>query len=233
MSTRAVCFEFDERMSGPVLQGSQEGRATERESGVARSRAVVDLHVRVSDLESFFADPAHRAELGGQVHVPGLVSAAPVEQGTLEIYLPTAAQHAKLMRYTIPFRNAAGQRFVLRGIKVLHTPFPRLREQVTLYTTIYEGEVGGRVWGTGVLRFQLRDLPAFLTSMRAQGASRVRALARFLTFALREIATPATTDLASPEGQSGGNSELERRRVASGERRAAKDGEWRIANREW
>ncbi len=199
MPEQALSFEFRERMLGPVAKGITDPRA-----GAARGREAgtvlrLDLQVRVPDLEAFFRDPKHTAQLAGSVSCAGLARAARIETGTLEVYVPAARQQAKLMRYTAAFRADAGEPYLVRGTKVLHTPFPSLREQVTLYTLIHEGVLGGPLWGAGILSFRLRDLPGFLLSMRAPGGNRLKALLRFLLFAQRELAQAAELDLAGDE----------------------------------
>lgn len=94
------------------------------------------------------------------------------------------------MRYEFSFRGDAGGMYFLNGVKFMRVPGPTPREQVTLYTRIHEGSPDGPVWGAGILVFSLRDLPAFLLSMRSRGTSRLRGLIRFLDFVRRELSTP-------------------------------------------
>lgn len=186
-----IGFHFRERMSGPLAAHTDDARM-----GAARGRAagtvfVADLQVEIDDLAVCVRDPQHAARLRGTATFPGLATAQPLHDGQLLLYVPDPSSRAKLMRYRFGFYSDAGEPYFLDGRKVLHTPGASAREQVTLYTRVHAGGPDGPVWGAGVLVFHLRDLPAFLWSMRAVGASRLQGLRTFLGFARRELATPA------------------------------------------
>jgi hypothetical protein len=142
------------------------------------------------DLAACIRDPQHTAHLDGVATFPGVATARPIHDGQLLLYAPDPAGRAKLMRYRFGFRGDAGDEYFFDGTKVLHTPGASIREQVTLYTRIHAGGPDGPVWGAGILVFRLRDLPAFLLSMRAVGASRLHGLRTFVGFAHRELVTP-------------------------------------------
>jgi hypothetical protein len=191
LRSEQVGFQFRERMTGPVSAGTEDPQL-----GAARGRAAgtvltLDLQVTVSDLGACFHDPQHVARLEGTVTLPELATAQPVRDGQLLLYVRDPASRTKLMRYRLGFRSDRGAEFFLDGAKVLHTPWASPREQVTLYTRVHEHDIGGPIWGAGILAFHLRDLPAFLLSMRAVGASRLQGLRMFLGFAGRELTTPA------------------------------------------
>jgi hypothetical protein len=185
-----IGFRFRERMSGPVAVGTDDPT-----TGAARGRTehttfVADLKVSIDDLAACIHDPQHAAHLDGAATFPGVATAQPIRDGRLLLYVPDPASRAKLMRYRFTFRGDAGGEYFLDGTKVLHTPGASVREQVTLYTQIHAGGPDSPVWGAGVLVFHLRDLPAFLLSMRAVGVSRLHGLRTFVGFARRELATP-------------------------------------------
>jgi len=185
-----IGFEFRERMAGPLSGGVDDPRGGAQRGRAAGTTFVADLHVSIADLAACMRDPQHAARLTGTATFPGLATAQPLHDGQLLLYVPDPASGAKLMRYRFGFRSDAGAEYFLDGRKVLHTPGASPREQVTLYTQVREGGPDGPVWGAGVLVFRLRDLPPFLLSMRAIGASRLHGLRTFLGFARRELATP-------------------------------------------
>ena len=190
MSVRPVSFRFRERMQGPLASGTDDPQ-----TGAARGRAagthfLADLSVEIDDLARCVDDPCHKARLTGQATFPALATARPIRDGSLQMYVADPVTHTKLMRYQFAFDSDAGQSYFLEGTKFIHTPGPSAREQVTLYTRIHAGDRGGAVWGAGILVFRLRDLPSFLLSMRAEGASRVEGLRQFLGFARRELNSP-------------------------------------------
>lgn len=189
-SGATIGFRFHERMSGPFSAGitdPMEGASRGRQTG---TRFVADLQVSIDDLAACIRDPQHAARLDGTASCPGLATAQPLRDGDLLLYVADPANEAKLMRYRFAFRGDDGAEYFFDGTKVLHTPGASRREQSTLYSCVHLGGAEGPVWGAGVLVFRLRDLPAFLWSMRAVGASRVEGLRRFLGFARHELATP-------------------------------------------
>ncbi len=183
-------FRFRERMSGPVAAGTDDPRAGAERGRAQAQSCIADLEVSIADLGACVRDPQHRAVLGGSVTLTGVATRQPICDGCLRLYVPDAASGAKLMRYDFGFTGDRGDRYFLHGTKVLHTPRASTHEQVTLYTRIHAGGPDGSVWGAGILAFHLRDLPAFLWSMRTVGGSRLHGLRTFLGFARHELATP-------------------------------------------
>ncbi|GBD25173.1 hypothetical protein HRbin30_00488 [bacterium HR30] len=192
MDVPAIRFRFRERMQGPVAQG-----APTPEVGAIQGRAkgttfVAELEVVIEDFDRFLADARHPAKLLGTVTCPGLATAQPITRGELEMYVPDRQKGAKLLRYTFSFPGDDGGQYFFTGVKVLRTPFPSVRAQVTLLSEIRVGAPDGPLWGAGILTFRLRDLPSFIASMRAEGCSRALALWRFARFAQRELALAPT-----------------------------------------
>jgi hypothetical protein len=185
-----IGFRFRERMSGPVAAGSDDPTAGAARGQAGHTTFTADLQASIDDLAACIRDPQHTAHLDGVATFPGVATARPIHDGQLLLYAPDPAGRAKLMRYRFGFRGDAGDEYFFDGTKVLHTPGASIREQVTLYTRIHAGGPDGPVWGAGILVFRLRDLPAFLLSMRAVGASRLHGLRTFVGFAHRELVTP-------------------------------------------
>jgi hypothetical protein len=190
---RPIEFHFRERMAGFVSAEIDDPQRAAERGRAAGTRFVADLRVIIDDLAACMRDPQHAAQLRGTVTFPGLATAQPVHDGRLLLYVADPNSGTKLMRYRFAFDSDAGDRYFLDGSKVLHTPGASTREQITLYTRIHAGGPDGAVWGAGILIFRLRDVPAFLLSMQAVGASRVSALRMFFGFARRELATPVIT----------------------------------------
>ncbi len=186
-----VGFRFRERMAGPVFAGTADPKLGADRGRAAGTVLTLDLQVTIDDLTACFHDPQHAARLEGTVTYPELATAQPLHDGQLLLYVRDPESRTKLMRYRLGFRNDRGAELFLDGAKVLHTPWASPREQVTLFTRVHEHDLNGPIWGAGILAFHVRDLPAFLLSMRAVGASRLRGLRMFLGFAGRELRTPA------------------------------------------
>ncbi|MBI3783954.1 MAG: hypothetical protein HY270_11185 [Deltaproteobacteria bacterium] len=189
---KPVGFCFRERMQGPLAAGVDDPKAGAAIGRRSATFFVADLKVSIDDLSACVRDPLHRARLNGTATFPGLATRQAIYDGELMMYVADPVAGAKLMRYQFGFRGDDGKAYFLDGTKIIHTPSASTREQVTLYTRIHETKPGGPVWGAGVLVFRVRDLPAFLLSMRAANASRFRGLRTFLGFARQELATPAS-----------------------------------------
>jgi hypothetical protein len=178
-------------MAGPLSAGTDDPQTGASRGRAAGTSFVADLTVNIDDLAACIRDPEHCARLTGSASFPGLATAQPIHDGTLQMYVSDPITQTKLMRYRFGFNDDAGKPYFLEGTKFMRTPGPSPREQVTLYTRVREGQPDGPVWGAGVLVFRLRDLPSFVLSMRAGGASRLSGLRQFLGFARRELGTPA------------------------------------------
>lgn len=185
-----IGFQFRERMAGPFAPACADPAPGAERGRAAGTQFVAELRVCIDDLAACIRDPQHPARLEGTASFPGLARAQPLQRGALLLYVPDPASGAKLMRYRFAFRADDGAEYYFDGTKILHTPGASRREQSTLYSRVHAGGLDGPVWGAGVLVFRLRDLPAFLLSMRAVGASRLAGLRTFLGFARRELATP-------------------------------------------
>jgi len=189
-ATGTIGFSFRERMAGPLAAGTDDPVLGAARGRAARTQFVADLRVTIDDLAACIRDPQHPTRLQGTATFPGLASARPLHDGQLLLYVADPVNGTKLMRYRFGFRGDDGAEYFLDGSKVLHTPAAPTREQTTLYARVHAGDQHGPVWGSGVLVFRLRDVPAFVWSMRAVGVSRFEGLRRFLGFARRELAQP-------------------------------------------
>lgn len=168
------------------LVGAERGR-------VEGTQFVGDFVVTIDDLAVCIATPDHRARLGGTVSFPGLADATAVSEGSLELYAADPETGTKQMRYRVGFTGADGRPYLLEAIKFIRPRRATITEQVTAYSRLYAPGAASdspAVVAAGIIVFRLRDLPAFLWSMRVEGGSRALGLRRFLAFSRRELLTP-------------------------------------------
>jgi hypothetical protein len=173
--------------------------------GAERGRAegtwlVGDFVATIDDLDACVASLDHAARLGGRITFAGVAEGAPIADGALQLYVGDRETGMKQMRYRAAFTGTDGARYRLEATKFIRPGRATIREQVTAYARLFReppssdgapGEAADRsVVAAGVLVFRLRDLPGFLWSMRAEGATRVQGLRRFLGFSRHELATP-------------------------------------------
>jgi hypothetical protein len=186
-------FSFRERMSGPFALGLDNPTIGAERGRAAGTTFVGDFTVTIDDLAACVAAPNHPARLGGTVSFDDLASGAPITDGALHLYAADPETGMKRMDYRADFRGRDGAAYRLVARKFIRPGRATIREQVTAYGRITKLEPDGQeptVVAAGVLVFRVRDLPGFLWSMRAEGASRILGLRRFLGFARRELQTP-------------------------------------------
>lgn len=210
-----VHFSFHERMVGPMARGVDNPRV-----GAERGRAegtwfAGDFAVTIDDLAACIDAPDHPARLGGRVSFGDLAHEAVVTEGSLHLYVEDRETGMKQLRYRLGFRGRDGAGYRLDATKFIRPGRATIREQVTAYARLFRtpdvspksqlvgaaGIAPGReeetaaasveqVVAAGVLVFRMRDLPAFLWSMRVMGDSRMAGLRLFLGFVRRELRTP-------------------------------------------
>lgn len=191
-SGEGLTFSFRERMSGPFALGLDNPKIGAERGRAAGTVFVGDFTVTIDDLAACVAAPNHPARLGGTVSFDDLASAAPITDGSLQLYAAERETGMKRMEYRAEFRGRDGAVYRLVAKKFIRPGRATIREQVTAYGRLTKLAEDGHetVVAAGVLVFRLRDLPAFLWSMRAEGASRILGLRQFLGFARRELQTP-------------------------------------------
>lgn len=214
---QAIAFSFRERMVGFMARGEENPRLGAERGRARGTRLVGDFVVTIDDLAACIAAADHPARLGGAVTFADLAEQAPILDGTIHLYAPDRETGMKQMRYRLNFRGLDGADYVLAATKFIRPRRATVREQVTAYARLFAADDsaaqalpldfessavaagataalvaggGGPVVAAGILVFRLRDLPAFVWSMRSEGAPRMAGLARFLAFSRRELATP-------------------------------------------
>lgn len=190
---RGVSFSFRERVRGPVARGVVSPRIGAERGRVEGTQLVCDFVVTIEDLAACFAAPDHPARLGGTVSFEPVAERAAISDGSLQLYVPDPETGMKHIRYRAAFQGRDGRSYRLEATKFIRPGRATVREQVTAYTRVLDtAEDAGGVIAAGVLVFRLRDLLAFVVSMRVDGLSRLTGIQRFLAFARRELATPVT-----------------------------------------
>ena len=196
-------------MAGRRAATAGDGVTFRERMRTAEGSVSISLRAEIRSLDRFLADPAHPIAVVGQVDVPGVAAAAPVE-GTLSLF-PEGRREA--MAYDVRFDDERGRGWALTGTKTIRarTPLGLLRDLTTLQTRVgpvdsapvgppksAAGDVDTETLGTvgagssaavgptsHVLTIRLPDLVQLGASMRGQGftrARRLRALARFAGF---------------------------------------------------
>ncbi len=160
-------IRFEETMSGALGVGETE--FTEGlEKGLQEGTVCrFDVTVSVFDLTGFAnGEPA---ALDGTIVFEPLGGPYAIQNGRFGISLGDGKTGWLHMRYTFSFQSEDGRTYTLQGFKqVKDDPgFDLVDDMTTLFTSICEGsDETGPIYASGILKFELSDLPAMLGSLR-------------------------------------------------------------------
>jgi cholesterol oxidase len=156
-------LRWRETMSGTVtLDGSERA-------------ARFTVTISVPDVSAFVAEPSHAGNAAGTVDVAGLTGdrGAPVEGGSFHLFLETGDALAREMTYTLPFHDAAGRRWTLRGVKDVRgrRVLDFWRATTTLAVRLEPDDADSPA-GVGRLQLGVGRVARLIASMRPVGTGR-------------------------------------------------------------
>jgi len=183
-------FEFTEDMKGYVAFGQtnyQDGFDQGRRDG---HFLMFHLTIRTDDVDHFASSPEHQAEALGYVQCDKLGGRRPVETGVFNLFVDTADNRRKKMKYRLFFHDDHGRPLTLTGFKDVQDIVGNdvWKATTTLYTNILEGhvtaaqEATATVVAVGIIHIELVDFLKELTTIRASGpnvAGRAAAIEKF------------------------------------------------------
>jgi hypothetical protein len=176
-AVRAGGIRWSETMAGMVKVDG-----TERSARFA-------VAISIPDVSAFVAHPSHTGNAAGTVEIAGLTGqgGAPVEGGSFHLSLDDGDPRARAMTYTLPFHDAAGRRWTLRGVKDVRGRgvLDFWRATTTLAVRL-EPDGGDTLAASGQMRLGVRAVTRLVGSMRPVRAGRRSdpplALLRFVRF---------------------------------------------------
>jgi cholesterol oxidase len=156
-------LRWSEAMSGTLaLEGSERA-------------ARFSIAISIPDVSAFVADPAHAVNAAGTVEVAGLTGegGAPIEGGSFHLFLDEGDALARAMTYTLPFHDAAGRRWTLRGVKDVRgrRVLDFWHATTKLAVRLEPGDADARA-AEGRLRLGVAGVARLIASMRPVGAGR-------------------------------------------------------------
>jgi hypothetical protein len=194
-------LRFTEQMKGFMSFGEhdhQHGFMRGRETG---TDLMFQLTIEVDDINSFVADPRHRATATGWVSSHALGGKRlPVERGVFNLFVETEDPATRRMLYRLFFHDAVGHPMTLSGYKVIRDdPGVDLwPDTSTLFTRLSAGhvedeeEATAELVASGILRIHKLDFLRQLSTFRASGPrplSAPRALGQLTWLFATELAT--------------------------------------------
>ena len=180
-----IGLRFVETMRGWWTPGEADPETGGRAGWRADRTLAVRLAITVDDMDAFLADATREAHATGYVDCPALGGRLAIDRGTFNV-MPVVGEGEREMRYRLAFRDRAGARFLLDGVKhVKHdAPLDVWSDTTTLFVRIHRGETpDGEVVGAGVIELRLLDLVRQATTFRVlSGADVVARLLSVLGF---------------------------------------------------
>ncbi len=192
-------LSFLETMSGYVSEKTNDPRKGEKKGKDANNKISFDVRIIIENVDDFINKPEHEGRLEGVLNYPSLGAAMKIENGIFNLFFIDKSAGTKHMQYRFSFRSqTTGKRYFLNGVKEIErkfwdflNPLDPIKDMTTLYTTIYEGDHDSeKVHASGILRFNIIELPALTSSIEAKAPTRAaerKATRDFFDFALGEM----------------------------------------------
>lgn len=189
-------LRFTEEMKGYVSFGETEYEPGFKAPG--GSYLMVNLTIKMEDVERFITQPQHEALIEGYVECEALGGQLEVESGTFNLFVDEGDPTHKKMLYRLYFKDSAGNPLTLIGFKdVIDDPgFDLWSDTSTLYTRLLLGhitaaeEAQAEIKAAGIIRIHLPDFVKQLTTFRVEAptlVARTEVLTRFGNFFLGKL----------------------------------------------
>jgi predicted acylesterase/phospholipase RssA len=180
-------LRFSETLRGPIAFGADSPDGGARAGAESGTDLAVRLTIDVGGVNQFLVDPRHEARLTGWVVSDALGGRLPVESGTFNLFTHEPDSEVRRMLYRVVFRDRAGHWLTLTGEKLVPklAGFHPWRDTTTLFMRVLRGRIEpdedgeAEVAAAGVIRMTLPGFLRQLSTFRASGPGRVRAVAGF------------------------------------------------------
>lgn len=191
-------FEFTEEMKGYLSQRAlvfEEGYRQGKQDG---HFVLCHLTIHTSDLDDFLASEQHACTITGYVEADLIGGHCSVEQGFFNLFVDTADQNRRQMRYRLFLTTAEGKKLTLTGVKQIQDN-PGLdlwADTTTLFTNLFLGhieesqEAKAKIFAAGIVYIEAADFAVQLTTFRTNAptvAGRIRAFEKFGSFFLGSL----------------------------------------------
>ena len=191
MNTLAgVGAHFQESMSGYLGKGESDPARGEELGRDQGDRISFSVRITIEDLSCFVKISDHQATLTGTITSSLFGGTYPIADGTFSLFSIDPATGIRQMVYAFKFTASDGRRYYLHGHKEIHHQSGKadvVEDMPRLFTVVYRGDdERGPVYGAGVLRFELKDVPSLVSSIEISNAKslkqRVAAYLAFVSF---------------------------------------------------
>lgn len=175
---------FRETMSGGFALRTTDPAVGAQSGTPLAMHAVVHIH----DIDTFVADPQHRASLTGTIDFAPLGQGLVADRGVFGLFSPSGDPALTYMVYELAFSHQGQPRYLAGKKHVqLGSPLRLWDETTTLYTTLHQGsDATGDVLGAGILSLGVVNLSKLLGTLEATDSDSpwesLTAKAKFLRF---------------------------------------------------
>jgi cholesterol oxidase len=212
-----VALEFTEDMKGFFQEGAETPDSGARQGEAEGTRLAFRLTIVAEDVDELVESPAHEARARGWVDCAPLGGRREVTEGRFHLFTTPgdSGRPRREMRYVLPFVSAAGEPYLLEGMKHVRDE-PGLDiwpDLTTLFVHLYRMHgAEKRAYGAGVLHILVPDFARQLTTIRLHGAGAAEyasKLARFGQFFFGSV-----WDVYAPSALTRGGPSADRQLIA-------------------
>lgn len=190
-----IGLRFSEEMTGYLGVGFEDFAEGEKAGKEKRQKITFDITISIEDVAEFCSLSGRRTTFKGTVSFPPLGRDLPVRNGEFSLFVPDRETGQRRMIYSFAFTGKDGEDYFLAGHKILHHEpmrFDLPGDFTTLYTRVYRGtSAASPLYGAGILRFRLNNLPFMLASFQVTGtrfpSEKLKAISRFYSFCYGEV----------------------------------------------
>jgi uncharacterized protein (DUF362 family) len=176
-------------MWGYLHKGAKDFEEGNRTGKAEKERTKFDVIIEVDSLEDFMHLSGREARLSGTFDHPHLGYGLSIREGRFALFQVDPRTGKIHMEYRFAMTGDDGSDYTFFGFKMIHDDpgLDIIKDMTTLFSRIYQGPVEqGNIWGSGILRFHIKDLPSMIFSMEATGTTglgqSLKTKARFLSF---------------------------------------------------
>ena len=112
----------------------------------------VDVTARIGDIDAFVTEDGRRARPAGSVHCEELGGTLPIEDGAIEIFVPSGTDGVSLISYRICFRDSTGHPLTLIGAKRMTGTLWHLWRETTTVENVRLLDDGPEPLASGTLK---------------------------------------------------------------------------------
>ena len=191
---KKVGLRFSETMSGFLAEGVEDFEEGEKRGQEQGNTLSFDVTIEIESVSDFIKLSGQEAKMSGTVSYKALGDRLPIQEGIFSLFKPDAATGKRQMAYSFWFTGNDGNDYLLHGYKVIHDDpgIDVLEDMTRLFTRLYRGRrKDGTLAGSGVLYFNMLDLPSMLSSFEVTNTlspiTKLRTVSEFVKFCFGEI----------------------------------------------